>query len=214
MPDARPAPFFIAGSTGLDFLNSIASPVDVPVEWIASGADLVAWLDRAGLLPADAKAFVAQRSARDLDAVAAEARTLREWFRGFVVAHRGRRLGASALAELEPLNRILVRDDRFAEIRAGATATAPLQLLTRRRWRSTDALLLPIAAAIADVICNEDFRTIRACDGHACTLFFADHTRGRARRWCSMAVCGNRAKQAAHRDRATAKARRPRKRGR
>jgi predicted RNA-binding Zn ribbon-like protein len=33
------------------------------------------------------------------------------------------------------------------------------------------------------------------------TLLFADHTRGHARRWCSMALCGNRAKQAAHRQR-------------
>jgi predicted RNA-binding Zn ribbon-like protein len=33
---------------------------------------------------------------------------------------------------------------------------------------------------------------------------FADHTRGRGRRWCSMAICGNRAKQAAYRSRAKA----------
>jgi predicted RNA-binding Zn ribbon-like protein len=202
---SRPAPFFIAGSAGLDFLNSIATPVDVPVEWIASGADLVAWLDAAGMLPAEARAIVARASVRQLDAVAARSRALREWFRGFVVAHRGRRLGASALAELAPLNAILARDDRFVEIRGGVTATAPPRLAMRRRWRSPEALLLPIAAAIADVVCNEDFRTIRACDGHACTLFFADHTRSRARRWCSMAICGNRAKQAAHRDRATPK---------
>lgn len=35
----------------------------------------------------------------------------------------------------------------------------------------------------------------------ACTLLFADHTRGHRRRWCSMAQCGNRAKQVAHRHR-------------
>jgi predicted RNA-binding Zn ribbon-like protein len=33
-------------------------------------------------------------------------------------------------------------------------------------------------------------------------LLFIDRTRGAARRWCSMAVCGNRAKQAAYRKRA------------
>jgi predicted RNA-binding Zn ribbon-like protein len=42
---------------------------------------------------------------------------------------------------------------------------------------------------------------VKACEGPACTLLFADHTRGHARRWCSMALCGNRAKQAAHRHR-------------
>jgi predicted RNA-binding Zn ribbon-like protein len=47
----------------------------------------------------------------------------------------------------------------------------------------------------------EDFSNVKACEGPACTLLFADHTRGHARPWCSMAICGNRAKQAAHRNR-------------
>ncbi|MGH7080341.1 MAG: CGNR zinc finger domain-containing protein [Acetobacteraceae bacterium] len=42
---------------------------------------------------------------------------------------------------------------------------------------------------------------MKACENQACTLLFADHTRGHRRRWCSMAICGNRAKQAAHRER-------------
>jgi hypothetical protein len=54
---------------------------------------------------------------------------------------------------------------------------------------------------MADLICREDFRLIRACDGPACTLLFLDRTKSHARRWCSMAVCGNRAKAAAHRAR-------------
>jgi predicted RNA-binding Zn ribbon-like protein len=71
-----------------------------------------------------------------------------------------------------------------------------------RRWRSVDALLLPIARAIADVVSADDFTHVKACEGPTCTLHFVDRTRGRARRWCSMSVCGNRAKQAAHRERA------------
>jgi hypothetical protein len=47
-------------------------------------------------------------------------------------------------------------------------------------------------------LCDEDFAAIRACEGHRCTPIFADHTRRRGRRWCSMAMCGNRATQAAH----------------
>ncbi|HEY6735223.1 MAG TPA: CGNR zinc finger domain-containing protein, partial [Roseiarcus sp.] len=38
-------------------------------------------------------------------------------------------------------------------------------------------------------------------EGANCTLVFVDRTRRRGRRWCSMALCGNRAKQAAHRHR-------------
>jgi len=70
-----------------------------------------------------------------------------------------------------------------------------------RRWRSPESLLLPIGEALATFVCQEDFANVKACEGHSCTLVFADHTRRRARRWCSMAICGNRAKQAAHRNR-------------
>jgi predicted RNA-binding Zn ribbon-like protein len=55
---------------------------------------------------------------------------------------------------------------------------------------------------MAQLLVNADFRHVKACEGQGCTLMFLDTTRGRMRRWCSMAVCGNRAKQAAHRERA------------
>jgi predicted RNA-binding Zn ribbon-like protein len=100
------------------------------------------------------------------------------------------------------LNRLLERDERFDQIVAGAAGGASvLELETLRRWRSPESLLLPIGAEIARFLCNEDFECVKACEGATCTLQFVDRTRGRARRWCSMAICGNRAKQAAHRNR-------------
>ncbi len=90
----------------------------------------------------------------------------------------------------------------FAQVVAvPAGKTTVLKLETLRRWRSPEALLLPIAGAIAQFLCEDDFQYVKACEGSTCTLLFVDRTRGRARRWCSMAICGNRAKQAAHRNR-------------
>jgi predicted RNA-binding Zn ribbon-like protein len=40
-------------------------------------------------------------------------------------------------------------------------------------------------------------------------LLFDDRTQGRARRWCSMAICGNRTKQAVHRHRLKARQHQP-----
>ena len=60
---------------------------------------------------------------------------------------------------------------------------------------------IAIAEALAQFVSEEDFLKVKACEGQACTLLFLDQTRGRRRRWCSMAICGNRAKQAAHRHR-------------
>jgi predicted RNA-binding Zn ribbon-like protein len=204
--DERPAPLLIADARALDFLNSIATPVDAPVEWIESGQDLLSWLAAVGLIPPSVRAGF-QKSAvpGEFDAVAAQARALREWFRSFVERHKGKPLRQSALTELEPLNRVLARDEAFGQIvaidRDSRTPGSDLTWRFERRWRSPDALLLPIASAMADLICGEDFTHVKACEGTPCTLLFIDRTRGHARRWCSMSVCGNRAKQAAHRER-------------
>jgi predicted RNA-binding Zn ribbon-like protein len=202
----RPPAVFVGGAPGLDFLNSIATPVDTPVDWIDDGEGLLFWLEQAQLVPIEAiSSLRAHALPGELDKVADQARTLREWFRGFVRRHKARPLAAEAFAELEPLNRLLERDETFSRIiplRAGGNG--PFQLQTLRRWRTPAALLLPIGEALAQLVCAEDFSNVKACEGHPCTLFFADHTRGRARRWCSMAICGNRAKQAAHRQRARA----------
>jgi predicted RNA-binding Zn ribbon-like protein len=194
---------FVGDAPGLDFLNSIATPVDTAIDWIDDGEGLLDWLEQAALVPADAlKTMHAQAMSGELDEVADQARNLREWFRGFVQRHKGRPLTAASLRELEPLNQLLERDEMFGRIVASCETDPPLAFETVRRWRSPSALLLPIGETLARFVCAEDFSHVKACEGPTCTLLFADHTRGRARRWCSMAICGNRAKQAAHRERA------------
>jgi predicted RNA-binding Zn ribbon-like protein len=206
----RPPPFFIADAPGLDLLNSIAhpTPLDPAVEWITSGQDLLDWLGQADLVPAEILLGLRRTAVPgELDAVAARVRELREWFRVFVQRHHGRPLRPNALEELAPLNRVLERDEEFGQIGKRARSddsSVPSGLIWRplRRWQSPDTLLLPIAKVLADLVCNENFSDIKSCEGPTCTLFFLDRTQARRRRWCSMAVCGNRAKQAAHRKRA------------
>ncbi|KWV48558.1 hypothetical protein AS156_19040 [Bradyrhizobium macuxiense] len=200
---SHPPAIFIADALGLDFINSIATPVDTPVDWIADGDGLLRWLAQAKLVPSDVlDGFKARANPGELDRLADQARSLREWFRGFVRKHMGRPLTARALRELEPLNRLLEGDEAFSRIVVHRHDDSDGFVLERtRRWRSSGSLLLPIGEAMAKVVCEESFADIKACEGPACTLMFADHTRARARRWCSMAICGNRAKQAAHRNR-------------
>ena len=206
----RPPAILVGDARGLDFLNSIATPIDTPVDWIDDGEGLLSWLEQARLVPADAlEAIRARAVPGELDKIADQARSLREWFRGFVRQHKGRPLAVEALAQLKPLNRLLERDATFSRIGfqpdgGAGGGNGPFRLQTVRRWQTPEALLFPIGEALAQLVCTVDFSIVKACDGHPCTLFFADHTRGRARRWCSMAICGNRAKQAAHRHRAKA----------
>jgi predicted RNA-binding Zn ribbon-like protein len=203
MTEQKGSALFLADAPALDFLNSIATPADAPIDWIDNGEGLLSWLVHGGLLSAgDAKSLRRQTARPQLDAVAAEAQRLREWFRGFVVKHKGRPLVSNALAELGPLNRLLERDEKYDQIilrrHEGVEAFA---MRPTRRARSPRTLLAPIGEALARFVCEEDFADVKACEGPGCTLMFVDHTRGRARRWCSMAICGNRAKQAALRQR-------------
>jgi predicted RNA-binding Zn ribbon-like protein len=201
--ELRPPAILIADSAGLDFLNSVATPVDRPIDWLDSGDGFVKWLAEAGLVQADAlDALKARAGLGELDKAADQARALREWFRGFVRKYMGRPLPPKALPALGPLNELLARDERFSQISRNRQRDGDrLELRAERRWRSPESLLLPIGEALAKFVCEENFANVKACEGHSCTLIFADHTRSRARRWCSMAICGNRAKQAAHRNR-------------
>jgi predicted RNA-binding Zn ribbon-like protein len=212
--DNRPPPMFIADDLGLDFLNSIGTPVNTVIEWLANGEDLLTWLEQAKLIdPAQAAAIRVSSFPGELDEVAAQARALREWFRGFVLAHMGRPLTAKALDLLEPLNRVLERDEMYGAIVPRSAhpqnqrMPSGLEWRVLRRWSTPNALLLPIAQAMAHLVCSEDFSLVKGCEGKTCTLLFLDTTHGRARRWCSMTICGNRVKQAAHRQRSKRKSR-------
>jgi predicted RNA-binding Zn ribbon-like protein len=201
---SQPIPaLFIADSPGLDFLNSVATPVDTPIDWLEDGEGLLRWLGQAKLVPDDVLDSIRARAIPgEIDRLAAQARSLREWFRTFVRAHKGHPLKAADLSELAPLNELLKRDEAFDEIVVReADDTSAFRLATSRRWASPETLLIPIAESLARLICEEDFSHVKACEGPVCTLLFADHTRGHARRWCAMSMCGNRAKQAAHRRR-------------
>lgn len=210
MSDTLPAPLFVGDDLALDFLNSVAAPWGETIEWLGNGTDLLAWLEHSHVAPASVIAqFRAQTGSRALDAAASRARELREWFRGFVVKHAGQPLARRALRELAPLNELLARDEAFRQIElappVGAEATdgeqGALRWRAERRWRDCGALLLPIAEAMGDLVCGKDFSLVRKCEAPACTAWFFDVSKSHARRWCSMALCGNRAKAAAHRAR-------------
>lgn len=211
MSNKLPPAMFISGSPGIDFLNSVAIPVDDVVEWIGNGKDFMDWLRQAGLLAArDISIIQSNFSARELDEIALRARKLREWFRDFVKAHRGKSLSPRALTKLGPLNKLLDHDQVFWSIVPGTASDndtienrspSIFRLRPQRHWHIPESVLAPVAGELARVVCNLDFKYIKGCEGKKCVLLFYDETRRRERRWCSMGVCGNRAKQEAFRKR-------------
>lgn len=178
----RPPPMIIADHPALDFLNTIGAPKGTEIEWLQTGADLRAWLIEAGVAQAEGLPEVVP------DSVARQARALREEFRRYMLD--------GDLAIFDQVNGLLAREHSQLQLIQGDGAP---QL--RRVWRldQPEDVLVPLAIAIAELLADDAPERIRNCNGPTCTMWFKDISKNNKRRWCSMAVCGNRAKAAAHR---------------
>ncbi len=197
---ARPAPFFVGEQLALDLLNSVCAPWGEVIEWLGNGKDLLDWLLAAELLDsAEVKRLTAQHGATELDKIAAQARQLRETFRDLVMRYAGQQLDAQALHELQPLNELLREDRQHPQ--AGTDKDGNPALVWRRDWQQPEQLLTCLALPMLELLCSASLARVKQCEGHTCPLWFLDTSKNQRRRWCTMAVCGNRAKAAAHRAR-------------
>ncbi|MEJ2879105.1 MULTISPECIES: CGNR zinc finger domain-containing protein [unclassified Saccharothrix] len=59
-----------------------------------------------------------------------------------------------------------------------------------------------VARDLVDLVGGPRRGRLHQCEAEVCGTFFVDTSRAGRRRWCSSATCGNRARVAAHRDRA------------
>ena len=149
----RSPAIFLGDALGLDFLNSIATPVDTPVDWIGDGEGYLSWLEQAQLVPADVLREMRKRALPgELDGVADQARSLREWFRGFVQQRMGRPLTTEALGELKPLNRLLERDEIFYRVAPAQEGRSPSISRPRAAGVHPDALLLPVGETLGRLV--------------------------------------------------------------
>jgi predicted RNA-binding Zn ribbon-like protein len=182
------APLFLADDLALDFVNTKFGVGDGRREWLDSDARVLDWLQRAGLPTLKFKAR-ARRGAL-LDAALA----LRESARGLIEKRKGGLIGSPAV-----LNRLLALDSSFSQLVWSKQQSARREQL--QRVTSIEALLVPVAQAVATLIAEADFSLVRECESSDCTVWFYDRTKSHRRRWCSMALCGNRMKVAAFRAR-------------
>ena len=196
-----PAPLWLGDHLALDFLNTVASPGGTPIEWIATGRSLLDWMVSARILDQITRDKILKTcKGADLDVAAGEARELREWFRRLIrrsVHHARLVLDTDGVNRL---NKLLARDAAYQRVEM--TDDGSRKLVSTRHWTTAGQLLVPIAAAIADLSCEGNVGLVRECEDPSCTLWFYDRTKGHRRRWCSPSVCGNRAKVAAFRERA------------
>ena len=94
----------------------------------------------------------------------------------------------------EPINRILRVTEGHDELQWDGTAW---RLGFVAREESLVWLLAAIARSGAELIAEGASQNLKRCANPECPILFYDDSRTRRRRWCSMALCGNRSKVAA-----------------
>jgi predicted RNA-binding Zn ribbon-like protein len=71
---------------------------------------------------------------------------------------------------------------------------------------SFEQMLWPITRAAMDLLLSKELSQVGQCaDDRGCGLLFIDTSRNHSRQWCSMDVCGNRAKAQRHYQRSKTK---------
>jgi predicted RNA-binding Zn ribbon-like protein len=95
---------------------------------------------------------------------------------------------------IEPINEILRITEGHDEL-VGQDSTWKIEFVAREG--GLDWLLAAVARSGAEIIAEGTHARLRLCANPHCGLFFYDDSRTHRRRWCSMAVCGNRSKVAA-----------------
>ncbi len=196
MNETASEPLRLGGHRALDFLNTWRNPGEA-VETLGDGAAFGAWLVAVGHIDESEYTRLRRKFGEaGWDAAAAEARRFREWTREWLARWRASP-AARYEKEIDALNKLLAREDRERQVVRGRDG---LEIREVPHFESAGALVALLAADVADLLTREDPGLIRECAGE-CTLWFVDRTRSHRRMYCSAALCGNRAKVAAFRER-------------
>jgi predicted RNA-binding Zn ribbon-like protein len=168
----------------LEVVRLFVNTVDLEdgADELADPAALGAWLERHGLGRAGGV------TPADLHA----ARRLREAIRTLLLEGSGlhaRKEAALTLTQAADRARLGLRFESAGTARLEPAASGVAGALAR--------LVAIVAAAMAD----GTWGRLKACPADRCGWAFYDHARNRSRRWCSMAVCGNRTKARSYRRR-------------
>lgn len=138
-------------------------------------------------------------AARGLDAEAGpreleRARDVREGIRSLLLLNNGHDAEPGAL---ERLDAALAGADTAIRLGSGRPEIVPAR-------PGFDGVLGRIAAEIVDAVAGGSWPRLKSCPGRNCQWAFYDRSKNRTATWCSMQVCGSRAKAAAYYRRRTA----------
>jgi len=178
----------------LDFINTELILEGQRTDLLEDCAALVEWLIRAKILGAnEGKGTVARLGHTEGERLLSEAKTFRMALREM----------AEQMVARNPVPRsVLETINRRLSQRPGYPQLLRMNGRVERHFYSPTQgpahLLALLAEAASDLLCGVDLALVKKCRNQACILFFYDTTKNHTRQWCSMSLCGNRMKVAAH----------------
>lgn len=182
-------PRLLGGRLSIDFVNAI--PANAEVSW----DKLIQFLEATRIVSPERRAQLLALPESNVQAAEGLllksqrlGSTLRKAFTALL--HRQK----IAAEWVEPINEILRITEGRDELVSRASGW---QIEFIAREGGLDWLLAAVARSGAEIIAEGSRASLRLCANPHCGLLFYDMSRTHRRRWCSMAVCGNRSKVAA-----------------
>lgn len=179
----------LGGRLSLDFVNATSSNAELSWE------RLIHFLESTSVVSIERSTqllSLPQSDPQAAEALLLKARRLGSALRKvFAAMLRKQRI---AREWIEPVNEILRITEGHDELVA-QDGVWKIEFVAREG--GLDWLLAAVARSGAETIAEGPSARLRLCANPRCGLLFYDNSRTRRRRWCSMAVCGNRSKVAA-----------------
>jgi predicted RNA-binding Zn ribbon-like protein len=167
-----------------EFVNTL--DVEEQVDSLAGLSDLKAWLAKRRLLGR-------QDSVTEVDHQ--RALDFREALREILLGHSDGQVGSATVRRFDAVvshipMRLRVDDTGWVRVAAAGSGF--------------DAAQAELLARVYEAMEEGTWQRLKVCADDTCRYAFFDHSKNRSGHWCNMAVCGNRAKVSAFRERQAA----------
>ena len=172
------------GPIWINLVNTIALESKGMIDVVGSAESFLCWTKLAGLQPPGLV------TSRDVEFVA----TLRELFVRVMVAMETDTPVADQ--DTATLNSILRKQHEWIEIYW--TQSGSFERTLHRATETIEQAMGPAVNSLSEMLINGDRTRLRTCAHPDCQLRFYDDSKNGSRRWCTMSLCGNRAKAAAY----------------
>lgn len=186
---------FVGNHRCLDFINTRIVDKGSPVDMLVDFSDMVNWLVQAQVLEEkeaneELLKWNGKPEGKDVFEQALAFRAVLYDMVERIV--KGKPIQQSTIEEINKMLRHRVGYTQLTRVRS--------RFETRFHVESGNPiqLIVPVAESANDLLCYGDLSLIKKCENPVCVLYFYDVSKNHARRWCSMNICGNRMKVAAH----------------